>query len=107
MAVDDCEDVLKRGIGHKKYLLLPMVPFEIWMETPEKREETAGIRVLELALRAAYAIGVLVYVGFYAEDFTLFQKLVVLLVAIVVYQAAKAIVRVARPGHRRFRYGWW
>ncbi len=77
------------------------------METPDKTEGTPWIRVLGLALRAAYAIGVLVYVGFYTEDFTTFQKLVVLLVAFIVYQAAKGIVHVARPGHRRSRYGWW
>ncbi len=77
------------------------------METPEGTGETAWVKVFGLALRAAYAVGVLVYVGFYTEDFTLFQKLVVLLIAFIVYQAGKAIVHVASPGRRRIRYGWW
>ncbi len=77
------------------------------METPEGTGENAWVKVFGLALRAAYGVGVLVYVGFYTEDFTLFQKLVVLLIAFIVYQAGKAIVHVASPGRRGIRYGWW
>ena len=64
-------------------------------------------RILGIFLRTAYAIGVLVYVAFYTDGFTLFQKLVVLLVAFIVYEAAKGIIRLVRPGHTRPRYGWW
>lgn len=42
-------------------------------------------KALSIILRAAYAIGVLVYVAFYTEGFSLFQEVVVLLVAIIVY----------------------
>lgn len=53
-------------------------------------------RVLSITARAAFAIAVLIYVAFYTEDFTLFQKLVVLLVAVILYGAAESIVRAVR-----------
>ena len=77
------------------------------METPEKPKNRARFAILGIILRAAYAIGVLVYVAFYTGDFTLFQKAVVLLVAFIIYESAKAIVHLVRPGSRRMKYGWW
>ncbi len=60
-------------------------------------------KALSIILRAAYAIGVLVYVAFYTEGFSLFQKVVVLFVALIIFSAAESIVRVSRHG----RGGWW
>ncbi len=60
-------------------------------------------KVLSIVLRTAYAVGVLIYVTFYTNGFTLFQKLVVLLVAIIIYGATESIVRVFRGG----RSHWW
>ncbi len=77
------------------------------METPEKPVYTAWLAVLGIVLRAAYAVGVLVYVAFYTGNFILFQKLVVLLVALIIYGAARGIIHVVRPGRRRIKYGWW
>ncbi len=61
---------------------------------------------MRIIAKAAYAIAVLVYVAFYASGFTTFQKVVVLLVAIILYWTVKAIIHVVRPGHRRGRFGW-
>ncbi len=60
-------------------------------------------KALSIILRAAYAIGVLVYVAFYTEGFSLFQEVVVLLVAIIVYGAAESIIRITRGS----RGHWW
>ena len=64
-------------------------------------------RVLSIIVRSAFAVAVLIYVAFYTGDFTLFQKLVVLLVAIIVYGAAESIVRVIRGGRGGMMHGWW
>ena len=81
--------------------------FRAEMETPEKPMDKPWLAGLGIILRAAYAVGVLVYVAFYANDFTFFQKLVLLLIAFIIYAAAKAIIHTIRPGHGRMRYGWW
>ncbi len=81
-------------------------PFPGEIEIPEKPTDKAWPAILGIILRAAYAVGVLVYVAFYTSDFTLFQKLAVLLVAFIVYAAAKAIIHVAWPGSRRMKYRW-
>ncbi len=60
-------------------------------------------KVLSIILRSAYAIGVLVYVAFYTGQFTLFQKVVVLFVALIIFGAVESVVRVSRHG----RGGWW
>ncbi len=77
------------------------------METAEKSKDRIWLAVLGIVLRMAYAIGVLVYVAFYTDTFSLFQKLAVLLVALIIYEAAKAIVHAAWPSSRRMRSGWW
>ncbi len=77
------------------------------MESPEKASSAAWPAVLGIILRAAYAVGVLVYIAFYTGNFTFFQKLVVLLVAFIVYGTVKAIIHVVRPDRRRIKYSWW
>ncbi len=77
------------------------------METPEKPVYMAWLAVLGIVLRAAYAVGVLVYVAFYTGNFSFFQKLVVLLVALIIYGAARGIIHAVWPGRRRIKYGWW
>jgi hypothetical protein len=62
--------------------------------------------VVGIIVRTAYVVGVLYYVAFTAADFSLLQKLVVLLIAGIIYGAAKAIVHVAWPGRRRSTWGW-
>jgi hypothetical protein len=73
------------------------------MEAMERPNRRVLGKVLSIVLRSAYAIGVLVYVAFYTNNFSDFQKIVVLLVALIIYGAAESILRVARGG----RWGWW
>lgn len=77
------------------------------VEAPEKASFAAWSSVLGIILRAAYAVGVLVYVAFYTGNFTFFQKLVVLLVAFIIYGTVKSIIHIVRPGRRRIKYSWW
>ncbi len=72
-----------------------------------ERVEAQGRRVLgkvlSIILRSAYAIGVLVYFAFYTSQFGLFQKIVVLLVALIISGAAESIVRISWHGRGK----WW
>jgi hypothetical protein len=50
----------------------------------------------------AFLVGSLIYVGFYAVDFNLVQKVIVVLVALILAIAAVAIIWVSFAGSR----GW-
>ena len=67
------------------------------METPSGPSHAAW-KVLSIVLRAAYAIGVLLYIAFYTDNFNTFQKIVVLLVALIIYAT--------RRGHLESNPGW-
>ncbi len=76
------------------------------LDTPEKAIRSVSLAILAIIVRAAYAIGVLVYVAFYTSDFTTFQKGAVLLVAITLYWTVRAIIHVVLSGRRRGMFGW-
>lgn len=55
----------------------------------------------------AFLVGSLIYVGFYAVDFTLGQKVIVVLVALILAVAALAIIWVSFAGRRGWIPGKW
>ncbi len=76
------------------------------LNTSGNPKGVSWLAIVGIIAKSAYVIGVLYYVAFTASDFDLFQKLVVLLIAAILYGAAKAIVHVAWPGRRRSPWGW-
>ena len=62
--------------------------------------------ILSIIMLAAFLAGSLVFVGFYTSGYDLFQKIVVILVAMIMAFAALAIVWVTWAG-RRGMMGWW
>jgi len=62
--------------------------------------------VLSIITLAAFLTGSLIFVGFYTSGYDLFQKIVVVLVAMIIAFAALAIVWVTWAG-RRGMMGWW
>ena len=62
--------------------------------------------ILSIIMLAAFLAGSLVFVGFYTSGYDLFQKIVVILVAMIIAFAALAIVWVTWAG-RRGMMGWW
>ena len=62
--------------------------------------------VLSIITLAAFLAGSLIFVGFYTSGYDLFQKIVVVLVAMIVAFAALAILWVTWAG-RRGIMGWW
>jgi hypothetical protein len=65
-----------------------------------------GRVVLSIITLAAFLTGSLIFVGFYTSGYDLFQKIVVILVAMIIAFAALAIVWVTWAG-RRGMMGWW
>ena len=70
------------------------------LNTSDNPKRDSWLANVGIIAKSAYVIGVPYYVAFTASDFTLFQKLVVLLIAAILYGAARAIVHVAGPGRR-------
>lgn len=70
------------------------------MQRPETRGKV-WTRVLSIILRSTYAIGVLVFVAFFTDNFSTFQRIVVLLVALIVYAAVESVYKVVRADRRR------
>jgi len=62
--------------------------------------------LLSIITLAAFLAGSLIFVGFYTSGYDLFQKIVVILVAMIIAFAALAIVWVTWAG-RRGMMGWW
>ena len=62
--------------------------------------------VLSIITLAAFLVGSLIFVGFYTSGYDLFQKIVVLLVAMIIAFAALAVLWVTWAGRRGMR-GWW
>jgi hypothetical protein len=65
------------------------------------------IRVaLSIIILAAFFVGSLIYVGFYAPNYNWIQDIIVLLVALVLAVAALSILWLSWVGRRGMR-GWW
>jgi hypothetical protein len=62
--------------------------------------------ILSIITLSAFLAGSLIFVGFYTSGYDLFQKIVVILVAMIIAFAALAIVWVTWAG-RRGMMGWW
>lgn len=55
----------------------------------------------------AFLVGTLIFVGFYTDGYTLFQKIVVFLVGFILSIAAVSIIWVAWAGRRGWMRGKW
>jgi high-affinity Fe2+/Pb2+ permease len=55
----------------------------------------------------AFLVGSLIYVGFYASSYDLFQKIIVVLVAFILATATVAIMWVSWAGRRGWMRGRW
>ncbi len=60
-------------------------------------------KIVGILVNTIFAVGVLVYVAFYTQGFDDFQKIVVLLVALIIYAAARALLRIAFHNRRTLR----
>ncbi len=63
--------------------------------------------VLTILTVSAFLIGSLVYVAFYTAGFSLFQKLVVVLVALILAVTIVSLVWVTWAGRRGLIRSWW
>ena len=63
--------------------------------------------VATIATLTAFLVGTLIFVGFYTESYTLFQKIVVFLVGFILSIAAVSIMWVAWAGRRGWMRGKW
>ena len=66
--------------------------------------------ILSIVTLAAFLAGSLIFVGFYTSGYDLFQKIVVVLVAMIIAIAALAILWIAYAGRwagRRGMMGHW
>ncbi len=62
--------------------------------------------VLTIITLSAFLVGSLVYVAFYTGGFTLFQKIVVVLVALIIAVTIVAVAWVSWAGRRGMIRGW-
>ncbi len=63
--------------------------------------------VATILVFTAFLVGSLIYVGFYAGSYDLFQKIIVVLVAFILAIATVAIMWVAWAGRRGWMRGRW
>jgi len=81
------------------------------MSTVDNAPREALTRIIgTIIIGSAFLIGVLIYLGFYAPQYTIFQDVVVFLVALIIAAAAIAIMWVSWAGRRgwmRWRSGTW
>ena len=74
-------------------------------------EKTASGMILRIVATilvfTAFLVGSLIYVGFYAGSYTLFQKIIVVLVAFILATATVAIIWVSWAGRRGWMRGRW
>ncbi len=77
----------------------------------EKVEKIAGsimLRIIGTIITlAGFLIGSLVYVGFYTAGYSLGQRIVVVLVALIIALAAISIMWVTFAGRRGWIRNWW
>ena len=63
--------------------------------------------VLTIITMAGFLIGSLIYVAFYTSGFSLFQKIVVVLVALILAGTIVSIAWVTWAGRRGMIKSWW
>ena len=68
-------------------------------------QATVGAAITVLILTVAL-VAPLVYVAFYAPDFTFFQKIVVVLVSLILGVAAIAVMWIVWAGRRGYMRSW-
>ncbi len=77
------------------------------MERVNQMQRGLMVRVvLSIVTLAAFLAGSLIVVGFYTSGYDLFQKIVVVLVAMIIAFAALAVLWVTWAD-RRGMMGWW
>jgi hypothetical protein len=78
------------------------------MQQVEKTASGMILRIVATILVfTAFLVGSLIYVGFYAGSYDLFQKLIVVLVAFILATATVAIMWVSWAGRRGWMRGRW
>jgi cation transporter-like permease len=63
--------------------------------------------VLTIITVSAFLVGSLIYVAFYTDGFTLFQKIVAVLVALILAVTIVSIAWVTWAGRRGMIKSWW
>ena len=64
------------------------------------RKEMVWMSALSALIPAILLIGALVYVAFYATGYSLFQKVVIVIIALIVMAAAEALLWLAWAGSK-------
>lgn len=78
------------------------------MEHVERTAKGAVLRIVgSIIILAGFLVGSLIYIAFYTSGFSLFQKVVVFIVAFIIAVAAIAIMWVTWAGRRGWIRGWW
>jgi len=78
------------------------------MEKVEKWSESILWRIIGTIIAfAAFLVGSLIYVGFYAKGYNAFQDFVVVAVALIIALAAIAIIWVTFAGRRGWMRDRW
>jgi len=78
------------------------------MQQVEKTASGMILRIVATILVfTAFLVGSLIYVGFYASSYDLFQKIIVVLVAFILAIATVAIMWVSWAGRRGWMRGRW
>ncbi len=78
------------------------------MQQVEKTATGMILRIVgTILVFTAFLVGSLIYVGFYASSYTLFQKIIVVLVAFILAIATVAIMWVSWVGRRGWMRGRW
>ncbi len=80
----------------------------IRMEQVDKAASGMVLRIVgTILVFTAFLVGSLIYVGFYTSGYTLFQRIVVVLVALILATATVAIMWVSWAGRRGWIYDRW
>ena len=78
------------------------------MQQVEKTASGMILRIVATILVfTAFLVGSLIYVGFYAGSYDLFQKIIVVLVAFILAIATVAIMWISWAGRRGWIHGRW
>lgn len=64
------------------------------------QEEMVGMTIASVLIPAILIIISLIYVAFYANGYSLFQKIVIIIIALIVVGAAEALLWMAWAGRR-------
>jgi uncharacterized protein YacL len=86
------------------------MPWISWanMERAEMSARSMMRRIIgTIIVLAAFLVGSLITVGFYTTDYTLFQKIVVVLVALIIATTAISVMWVTWAGRRGWIPGKW